>query len=73
MLQKYQDLAINVDINSKKLEELGSRIERHSSLSKADKYDKISIEKESIELQILERKMEANIAQVKGSCVQVRI
>jgi hypothetical protein len=55
------------------LEELGSRIERHSSLSKADKYDKISIEKESIELQILERKMEANIAQVKGSCVQVRI
>jgi hypothetical protein len=71
MLQKYQDLSINVEMNSKKLDELGLKIERHSSLSKVDKYEKGNIEKESIELKIMERKLEVSIAEVKGSCDKV--
>ena len=73
MLQKYQETSINVEMNSKKLEELGLRIERHSSLFNADKYEKGNLGKESIDLQILERKLEASIAQVKGNWDKVRV
>ena len=71
MLLKYQDLSINVEMNSKKLDEMGLRIDRGLSQYKVDNCEKANMEKENIELQIMERKLETSIALAKKGCDKV--